>query len=101
MPPVAPPVDQETRKEPGGQHPRPNHSVEHAERGTLAVNMIEGTLGQVLLVLAGVAIVLLAVILILLEADYILRLGERLVRRMRTTGLDPSDSHQPTVDRGP
>jgi hypothetical protein len=64
------------------------------------VDTIEGTLGQVLLVLAGVAIVLLAVILILLEADYILRLGRRVVRRRRSTGLGSSDSHQPTADRG-
>jgi hypothetical protein len=64
------------------------------------VDTIEGTLGQVLLVLAGVAIVLLAVILILVEADYILRLGGRLVRRCRSTGLNLSDSHPSTADRG-
>jgi hypothetical protein len=64
------------------------------------VDTIEGTLGQVLLVLAGLAVVLLAVILILVEADYILRLGAKLVRRWSSVGSDSSDSHRPTVDSG-
>lgn len=64
------------------------------------MDAIEGTLGQVLLVLAGLAVIQLAVILILVEADYILRLGAKLVRRWKSAELDLSDSHRPSVDRG-
>jgi hypothetical protein len=42
------------------------------------VDAVQATLGEMLLVLAGLAVVLLAVILVLAEVDLILRLGRRL-----------------------
>jgi hypothetical protein len=47
-------------------------------QGGAAVEVVQATLGEVLLVLAGLAVVLLAVILVLAEVDLILRLGRRL-----------------------
>lgn len=47
------------------------------------MDAIQEKLGEVLLVLAGLAVVLLAVILLLVEADLILRLGGRLAVRWR------------------
>lgn len=45
------------------------------------MDALQATLGQLLLVLAGLAVVLLAVILVLAEVDLILRLARRLTRR--------------------
>ena len=42
------------------------------------MDAVQATLGEMLLVLAGLAVVLLAVILVLAEVDLILRLGRRL-----------------------
>jgi hypothetical protein len=53
------------------------------------VNTIQATLGQVLVVLVGLALVLSVIILLLLEAHYIVRLSGRLARRLRPDGLDP------------
>lgn len=65
------------------------------------MNTIQGTLGQVLLVLVGLAVVLFAVILLLVEADYILRLGGRLARRWKHGRLNPNGSNAPaTNNRG-
>lgn len=47
------------------------------------MNALQATLGELLLALAGLAIVLLAVILVLAEVDLILRLARRLARRPR------------------
>jgi hypothetical protein len=47
------------------------------------VDAIQEKLGEVLLVLAGLAVVLFAVILLLVEADVILRLGGKLAGRWR------------------
>jgi len=64
------------------------------------VDTIQGTLGQALLVLVGLAVVLFAIILVLVEADCILRLGGKLARRWRSSGSDPTRSHPPTMDEG-
>lgn len=53
------------------------------------MNTILATLGQVLLVLIGLALVLSVIILLLLEAHYIVRLSRRLARRLRPDGPDP------------
>ena len=53
------------------------------------MDAIQEKLGDVLLVLAGLALVLLALILLLVEANLILRLGRRLAVRWRSGGLDP------------
>ena len=45
------------------------------------MNALQATLGELLLALAGLAVVLLAVILVLAEIDLILRLVRRLRRR--------------------
>jgi hypothetical protein len=58
-----------------------------AERGG-AVDTIQATLGQVLLVLIGLALVLSVIILLLVEAHYIVRLSRRL-GRLRPDGPDP------------
>jgi hypothetical protein len=52
-------------------------------QGATAVNALQATLGELLLALAGLAVVLLAVILVLAEIDLILRLARRLTRRPR------------------
>lgn len=44
------------------------------------MDAVQATLGEMLLVLAGLAVVLLAVILVLAEAHLILRLGRKLTR---------------------
>ena len=66
----------------GGQQPRPTPtSVRFELKGATAVNALQATLGELLLALAGLAVVLLAVILVLAEIDLILRLARRLTRR--------------------
>ena len=68
----------------GGQQPRPTPtSVRFELKGATAVNALQATLGELLLALAGLAVVLLAVILVLAEIDLILRLARRLTRRPR------------------
>jgi hypothetical protein len=47
------------------------------------VDALQATLGELLLALAGLAVVLLAVILVLAEIDLILRLARRLTRGLR------------------
>ena len=64
------------------------------------MDTIQVTLGQALLVLAGLAVVLLVVILLLVEADCILRLGGKLARRWKSGGSDPTGSHPSIVDQG-
>jgi hypothetical protein len=51
------------------------------------------------LLLAGLAVVLLAVILLLLQANLILRLGERLTKTLKSHGMDGPTSH--TSPTGP
>ncbi len=52
------------------------------------MDTIQATLGQALLVLVALAVVLFTLILLLVEADYILRLGGKLVRRWKSGGSD-------------
>jgi hypothetical protein len=64
--------------------------VSGSNQGGVAVNAVQATLGEMLLGLAGLAVVLLAVILVLAEVDLILRLGRRLAggrRRPETPAL--------------
>src|SRR5215210_3983998 len=77
-------------EDPGGQLPRPTPLGRRLRRG-VAVNAIEATLGQVLLLLIGLVAVLFVLILLLMEAHYILRLSRRLVHRVRSGDLDPVD----------
>jgi hypothetical protein len=49
------------------------------------VGTAEGTLGQALLMLIGLAILMFAIILVLAEANFILGLLDKLARRWRTT----------------
>jgi Na+-transporting methylmalonyl-CoA/oxaloacetate decarboxylase gamma subunit len=49
------------------------------------VDEVQAILGEVLLVIAGLAVVLLALILVLAEIELIVRLSRKLVRR-RTAG---------------
>src|SRR5215203_2290186 len=53
-------------------------------QGGAAVDALQVMLGEMLLALAGLAVVLLAVILVLAEVDLILRLTRRLARRPST-----------------
>lgn len=48
------------------------------------MDALQSMLGEMLLALAGLAVVLLAVILVLAEVDLILRLARRLTRRPGT-----------------
>jgi hypothetical protein len=69
------------------------------------VNPLQALLGDVLLVLAGLAVVLLAVIFLLFEVDLILRLGRNLARRLGPDRPDPAAgmqaSQEPAVERVP
>jgi hypothetical protein len=63
------------------------------------VNTIQVTLGQVLLLLVGLAVVLFILILLLVEAHYIVRLSKQLGYRFRS--IDPeSDGSTPAAVRG-
>jgi hypothetical protein len=65
----------------GGQQPRPTPtSVRLDLKGASPVDALQTILGEVLLALAGLAVVLLAVILVLAEAHLILRLGRKLTQ---------------------
>ena len=59
--------------------PRP---VSDSSPGGVPVDPLQTILGDVLLALAGLALVLLAVILVLTEAHIILRLGRKLTQRV-------------------
>ena len=52
----------------GGQQPRPTPTPVRLEPRGVAVDAVQATLGEMLLVLAGLAVVLLAVILVLVES---------------------------------
>jgi hypothetical protein len=76
---------------------RPDQALEHAKE--VVVDAIQVTLGEVLLVLVGIAVVLLVIILVLFEADLILKLGGKLSRRLGPGGSDPTGSKLPA--KGP
>ena len=63
------------------------------------MDTIQVTLGQALLVLVGLAVVLFTVILLLVEADYLLRLGQKLARRWKSDGSDPTGSDPSNPDQ--
>jgi alpha-D-ribose 1-methylphosphonate 5-triphosphate synthase subunit PhnH len=62
------------------------------------VDTIQVLLGNLLLVLAGLALVLLAVILLLVQANTIVWLASRLTRSLRSDDRDGTE-HPPTHDR--
>ena len=64
------------------------------------MDTIETTLGQALLVLTGLAVVLLVLILLLVEANYIVRLSRTLVRRLTSSGRDPTGPDSSVTDDG-
>lgn len=87
--------------DPGGQPPRPTPQGRQLRRG-VAVNAVEATLGQVLLLLIGLVAVLFVLIVLLVEAHYIMRLSRRLVRRLRSgDNREPIDPGSPTAHGDP
>ena len=62
----------------------------------MAVNTIEDAFGLALLMLIGLVVLLLIVIVLLAEAHYIVRLTDRLLRRVRSNELDPPTSNSKT-----
>jgi len=64
------------------------------------VDALQATLGELLLALAGLAVVLLAVILVLAEIDLILRLARRLARRPRAYPPGTVGGRVTSGDRG-
>jgi hypothetical protein len=56
--------------------------VSDSSQGGVAVDALQAILGEVLLALAGLAVVLLAVILVLAEIHLILRLARRLTQNV-------------------
>jgi hypothetical protein len=58
------------------------------------MDSIEAILGRVLLVAAGLAVTLLAVIILLLEANWILRLADRLTRGLQPPEDRPEDREE-------
>jgi hypothetical protein len=74
------------------------------------MDAIQATLGQVMLLLAGLAMVLLAIILVLVEANLILHLGGKLTERWRSNSMDshrsraiteaPSQKERPSEEKG-
>lgn len=86
--------------DPGGQLPRPTPLGRQRRRG-VAVNAIQATLGQLLLLLIGLVAVLFVLILLLVEAHYIVRLSRRLVGRLRSGDSEPDDSGSPTAHGDP
>jgi Na+-transporting methylmalonyl-CoA/oxaloacetate decarboxylase gamma subunit len=87
MVPMPPLSDSHIRELAASNRGRPPTQCPTRTQGGAAVDALETTLGGVLLVVAGLAVVLLAVILVLAEVDLIVRLVRRLAGRRR---LDPS-----------
>jgi hypothetical protein len=63
------------------------------------VDALQAMLGEMLLALAGLAVVLLAVILVLAEVDLILRLTRRLLRRSNARSAHVAAGRVPSGDR--
>jgi hypothetical protein len=83
---------------------RPASAVDPDQRpGTsgkgVPVDTIEALLGNLLLVLAGLALVLLAIILLLVQANAIVWLAGRLTQRLRSDDRDGTEHHPPIHDR--
>ena len=73
-------------------------AIQPAQEGDAAVDTIQTTLGQALLVLIGLAVLLFTLILLLVEAHYIVRLSRQLVRRLRSSDPNLNGSDSPTAD---
>jgi hypothetical protein len=65
----------------------------------MAVNAVQGTLGEALLLLGSLAAVLFAVILLLLEAKVILHLGGQLNQNLKLVAPPPADRPAASKDR--
>jgi hypothetical protein len=95
-------IPSDWRPDARGRHdPQP-----HARRRDTAVNEVQGTLGEALLLLGSLAAVLFAVILLLLEAKVIVRLGSQLHRDLRfaappPAGRLPAGRERPVPESGP
>lgn len=63
------------------------------------MDALQATLGELLLALAGLAVVLLAVILVLAEVDLILRLTRRLARRPSARPADLAGGREMSGER--
>jgi Na+-transporting methylmalonyl-CoA/oxaloacetate decarboxylase gamma subunit len=63
------------------------------------VDTIQALLGDLLLVLAGLALVLLAVMLLLVQANAIVWLAGRLARSLRSETRDGGEHRPPAGDR--
>jgi hypothetical protein len=63
------------------------------------VDTIQVLLGNLLLVLAGLALVLLTIILLLAQANAIVWLAGRLTRSLRSDDRDGGEHHAPIHDR--
>jgi hypothetical protein len=63
------------------------------------VDTIQALLGNLLLVLAGLALVLLAVMLLLAQANAIVWLADRLTRRLRSDDRAGAEDHPPADHR--
>jgi hypothetical protein len=63
------------------------------------MDALQAMLGEMLLALAGLAVVLLAVILVLAEVDLILRLTRRLARRPKVRPAHLAGDREPSHDR--
>jgi hypothetical protein len=80
----------------GASFHKPTPARAEAQKGDVAMDTVQGSLGQVLLVLAGLAVVLFAVILVLIEADFILDRLDKLARRWEATRGGGVSSEPPT-----
>jgi hypothetical protein len=69
-------------QEPAASNRGRPRQVSDSNQGGDAVDALQATLGDVLLVLAGLAVVLLAVILVLAEAHLILHLARKLTKNL-------------------
>jgi Na+-transporting methylmalonyl-CoA/oxaloacetate decarboxylase gamma subunit len=63
------------------------------------VDAWQAVLGEILLALAGLAVVLLAVILVLAEVDLMLRLARRLIHRPSATPSGVAGSREVSGER--
>jgi hypothetical protein len=67
--------------------------------GGVAMDAIQATFGQALLLLAGLATFLLAIIFVLLEANLILHLGGKLTERLRSNDMNSQRSRPIAKDK--
>lgn len=63
------------------------------------MDTIEALLGDLLLVLAGLALILLAIMMLLAQANAIVWLAGRLTRSLRSDDRDGAEHHPPAGER--